>query len=50
MVEARKPTEALQVLRNELAPLDVNANHLHLLSRCVCCSIYAPVGRRWGVD
>ncbi|KJA27057.1 hypothetical protein HYPSUDRAFT_131958 [Hypholoma sublateritium FD-334 SS-4] len=38
LVEARRPTEALQVLRNELAPLDVNANHLHLLSSLIMCS------------
>lgn len=33
LVEARKPTAALQVLRNELTPLNVDPDQLHMLSR-----------------
>lgn len=33
LVEARKPTSALQVLRNELTPLNVDPDQLHMLSR-----------------
>jgi hypothetical protein len=35
LLEAQKMTEALYVLRNELAPLDVGAEQLHVLSRSV---------------
>lgn len=33
LLEARKTTAALQVLRNELAPLNVDPDQLHSLSR-----------------
>ncbi|KAH6918387.1 WD repeat-containing protein [Coprinopsis sp. MPI-PUGE-AT-0042] len=32
LLEAKKTTEALHVLRNELAPLNVDSDHLHTLS------------------
>lgn len=35
LLEAQKTTDALQVLRNELAPLDVDSEQLHILSRHV---------------
>jgi hypothetical protein len=33
LLEAMKTTSALQVLRNELAPLSVDSDQLHTLSR-----------------
>jgi hypothetical protein len=33
LLEAQKTTDALHVLRNELAPLDVDSEQLHSLSR-----------------
>lgn len=41
LVEARNPTSALQVLRNELAPLNVDPDHLHTLSRSCSSSFTA---------
>ncbi|KAH7910762.1 WD40 repeat-like protein [Hygrophoropsis aurantiaca] len=38
LLEARKTTAALQVLRNELAPLDVDSEELHFLSSLIMCS------------
>lgn len=38
LLEAQKTTDALQVLRNELAPLDVDPDQLHMLSRYVFSS------------
>ncbi|KAF9052998.1 WD40 repeat-like protein [Panaeolus papilionaceus] len=38
LLEAKKPTSALQVLRNELAPLNVEPDHLHTLSSLIMCS------------
>ncbi|KAF8637401.1 hypothetical protein AX17_002896 [Amanita inopinata Kibby_2008] len=38
LLEARKTTAALYVLRNELAPLDVDSDHLHMLSSLIMCS------------
>jgi hypothetical protein len=35
LLEARKTTAALQVLRNELAPLNVDPDQLHSLSRYI---------------
>jgi hypothetical protein len=35
LLEAKKTTAALHVLRNELAPLNVDSDHLHTLSRLV---------------
>ncbi|KAF7970217.1 hypothetical protein HWV62_24744 [Athelia sp. TMB] len=35
LLEAGRTTTALQVLRNELAPLDFDQDQLHFLSRCV---------------
>lgn len=34
-LEAGKTTMALNVLRNEIAPLNPELDHLHALSRCV---------------
>lgn len=34
-LEAGKTTAALAVLRNEIAPLNPELDHLHALSRCV---------------
>jgi hypothetical protein len=34
LLEAKKTTAALHVLRNELAPLNVDSDQLHTLSRC----------------
>ncbi|PFH54156.1 hypothetical protein AMATHDRAFT_135352 [Amanita thiersii Skay4041] len=38
LLEAKKTTAALYVLRNELAPLDVDPDHLHMLSSMIMCS------------
>ena len=43
LVEAKKPTSALQVLRNELAPLNVDSDELHTLSRLA----FAICARFW---
>ncbi|KAJ6630542.1 WD40-repeat-containing domain protein [Mycena sp. CBHHK59/15] len=38
LLEAQKTTDALHVLRNELAPLDVDSDQLHILSSLMMCS------------
>ncbi|KAH7926652.1 WD40 repeat-like protein [Leucogyrophana mollusca] len=38
LLEARKTTAALHVLRNELAPLNVDPEELHFLSSLIMCS------------
>lgn len=38
LLEANKTTAALYVLRNELAPLDADSDHLHMLSSLIMCS------------
>lgn len=40
LLEAGKPSAALNVLRNELAPLNPELDHLHALSRFVLPSVY----------
>ena len=35
LLESNRTTAALYVLRNELAPLEIDSDHLHLLSRLV---------------
>ncbi|KAG6865928.1 hypothetical protein C0991_010429 [Blastosporella zonata] len=37
LLEAKKTTQALHVLRNDLAPLDVDSDQLHTLSRHAVC-------------
>ncbi|KAJ3502077.1 hypothetical protein NLJ89_g9048 [Agrocybe chaxingu] len=50
LVESRKPTAALQVLRNELAPLNVDSDQLHTLSSLIMCSEPEDLRRRAGWD
>ncbi|KAF8163539.1 WD40 repeat-like protein [Crassisporium funariophilum] len=50
LLEARKPTAALQVLRNELAPLNVDSDQLHTLSSLIMCSEPEDLRRRAGWD
>ncbi|KAF9484688.1 WD40 repeat-like protein [Pholiota conissans] len=50
LVEAKKPTEALQVLRSELAPLNVDSDHLHTLSSLIMCSEPEDLRQRAGWD
>ncbi|KAJ7085797.1 WD40 repeat-like protein [Mycena belliarum] len=46
LLEAQHTTEALQVLRNELAPLEVDSDHLHRLSSLMMCSEPEDLRRR----
>ncbi|KAJ8507610.1 hypothetical protein ONZ45_g10037 [Pleurotus djamor] len=50
LLEAQRTTAALNVLRNELAPLNVDAEHLHTLSSLIMCSEAADLRRRAGWD
>ncbi|KAF8912044.1 WD40 repeat-like protein [Gymnopilus junonius] len=50
LLEARKPTAALQVLRNELAPLNVDPDQLHTLSSLIMCAEPEDLRRRAGWD
>ncbi|KAF8891225.1 WD40 repeat-like protein [Infundibulicybe gibba] len=50
LLEAGKTTAALHVLRNELAPLDVDPDHLHTLSSFIMCSEPDDLRRRAGWD
>ncbi|KAF9558038.1 WD40 repeat-like protein [Agrocybe pediades] len=50
LLEAKKPTAALQVLRNELAPLNVDSDQLHTLSSLIMCSEPEDLRRRAGWD
>ncbi|KAF9532157.1 WD40 repeat-like protein [Crepidotus variabilis] len=50
LVEARKPTTALHVLRNELAPLKVDPDQLHTLSSLIMCSEPEDLRNRAGWD
>ncbi|KAF5315776.1 hypothetical protein D9611_004875 [Ephemerocybe angulata] len=45
-LEAGKTTAALHVLRNELAPLNVDPDHLHTLSSLIMCSEPEDLRRR----
>ncbi|KAG2020064.1 WD repeat-containing protein [Coprinopsis cinerea AmutBmut pab1-1] len=46
LLEAKKTTAALHVLRNELAPLNVDSDHLHTLSSLIMCSEPEDLRRR----
>ncbi|KAJ6525716.1 WD40-repeat-containing domain protein [Mycena capillaripes] len=46
LLEAQKTTDALHVLRNELAPLDVDSEQLHMLSSLMMCSEPEDLRRR----
>ncbi|KAJ7343183.1 WD40 repeat-like protein [Mycena albidolilacea] len=50
LLEAQKTTDALHVLRNELAPLEVDSEHLHILSSLMMCSEPEDLRRRAGWD
>ncbi|KAF8965302.1 WD40 repeat-like protein [Flammula alnicola] len=50
LLEARKSTAALQVLRNELAPLNVDSDQLHTLSSLIMCSEPEDLRKRAGWD
>ncbi|KAJ7087763.1 WD40 repeat-like protein [Mycena epipterygia] len=50
LLEAQKITDALQVLRNELAPLDVDSEQLHILSSLMMCSEPEDLRQRAGWD
>ncbi|KAJ6597194.1 WD40 repeat-like protein [Mycena vulgaris] len=50
LLEAQKTTDALQVLRNELAPLDVDSDQLHILSSLMMCSEPEDLRQRAGWD
>ncbi|PPQ68153.1 hypothetical protein CVT25_014079 [Psilocybe cyanescens] len=46
LLEGKKPTAALQVLRNELAPSNVDPDKLHSLSSLIMCSEPEDLRRR----
>ncbi|KAH9930616.1 WD40 repeat-like protein [Fomitopsis serialis] len=50
MLEANKVTAALHVLRNELAPLNVDRDQLHALSSLMMCSNPEDLRQRAGWD
>ncbi|KDQ33398.1 hypothetical protein PLEOSDRAFT_1073660 [Pleurotus ostreatus PC15] len=50
LLEAQKTTAALHVLRTELAPLNVEAEHLHTLSSLIMCSEAEDLRYRAGWD
>ncbi|KAF8211925.1 WD40 repeat-like protein [Mycena galopus ATCC 62051] len=50
LLEAQKITDALHVLRNELAPLDVDSEQLHILSSLMMSSEPEDLRRRAGWD
>ncbi|KAH7889566.1 WD40 repeat-like protein [Phlebopus sp. FC_14] len=50
LLEARKTTTALQVLRNELAPLSADPEQLHALSSFIMCSDPEDLRRRASWD
>ncbi|KAJ7709607.1 WD40 repeat-like protein [Mycena rosella] len=50
LLEAQRTTDALQVLRNELAPLDVDSEQLHALSSLMMCSEPEDLRQRAGWD
>ncbi|KAJ7157017.1 WD40 repeat-like protein [Mycena crocata] len=50
LLEAQKTTDALHVLRNELAPLDVDPDQLHILSSLMMCSEPEDLRQRAGWD
>ncbi|KAF8844876.1 WD40 repeat-like protein [Paxillus ammoniavirescens] len=50
LLEARKTTLALQVLRNDLAPLSANSEQLHALSSLIMCSDPDDLRRRASWD
>ncbi|KAJ7219541.1 WD40-repeat-containing domain protein [Mycena pura] len=50
LLEAQRTTDALHVLRNELAPLDVESEQLHMLSSLMMCSEPEDLRQRAGWD
>ncbi|KAF9469272.1 WD40 repeat-like protein, partial [Collybia nuda] len=50
LLEAKKTTSALHVLRNELAPLNVDSDELHTLSSFIMCSEPDDLRQRAGWD
>ncbi|KAF5330927.1 hypothetical protein D9619_005384 [Psilocybe cf. subviscida] len=50
LLEAKKPTAALQVLRNDIAPLYVDSESLHTLSSFIMCSDPEDLRKRAGWD
>ncbi|EPQ57967.1 WD40 repeat-like protein [Gloeophyllum trabeum ATCC 11539] len=50
LLEAENTTAALQVLRNEIAPLQVESDQLHSLSSLMMCSDAADLRQRAGWD
>ncbi|KAH9483891.1 WD repeat-containing protein 26-like protein [Psilocybe cubensis] len=50
LLEGKKPTAALQVLRNELAPSNVDPDKLHSLSSLIMCSEPEDLRRRAAWD
>jgi len=50
LLEAKKTTAALHVLRNELAPLNVDSDQLHTLSSFIMCSEPDDLRQRAGWD
>lgn len=50
LLEAEKTTDALHVLRNELAPLHVEPDQLHTLSSLIMCSEPEDLRQRAGWD
>ncbi|KAK2466746.1 hypothetical protein APHAL10511_001004 [Amanita phalloides] len=50
LLEANRTTAALYVLRNELAPLEIDSDHLHMLSSLIMCSDPEDVRQRMGWD
>ncbi|KAF9030807.1 WD40 repeat-like protein [Hymenopellis radicata] len=50
LLEAQRTTEALHVLRNQLAPLGVDPEQLHSLSSLIMCSEPEDVRQRAGWD
>ncbi|KAF7778551.1 hypothetical protein Agabi119p4_2896 [Agaricus bisporus var. burnettii] len=50
LLEAKKTTAALQVLRNELAPMNTEAEQLHTLSSFLMCSDPEELRQRTGWD
>ncbi|KAJ7047107.1 WD40 repeat-like protein [Mycena alexandri] len=50
LLEAQQTTDALHVLRNELAPLDVDSEQLHTLASLMMCSEPEDLRQRAGWD
>ncbi|KAF8350519.1 WD40 repeat-like protein [Amanita rubescens] len=50
LLESNRTTAALYVLRNELAPLEIDSDHLHLLSSLIMCSDPQDLRQKMGWD